>query len=118
MQRTQTITFDENDSAKDVTVKEFSVAEINDLVEDMITMKYSSIDIIFPDRMERLPAEIVARSACLTMDELAMFSPTRLEKIYDVVEKLNPFFFLLIDRMIKASKEDSIEKPSTLPAAG
>lgn len=118
MQRISTIKFDENGTAKDVTIKEFSVAQINDLMENIGDIKRCFIDFLFQDRADRLPAEIVAKSTGLTMDELEMFSPTKLEQIYDEVERLNPFFFRLIDRLSEYSKEISIEKPSTPPAVG
>jgi len=115
MQRISTIKFDETDPAKDVTIKELSVSQVNNFLENE-KMKRGFLDMLFPDRF---PAVIVEQSTGISMEKLEQaFFPSELERIYDEVENLNPFFIRLMGRLVEVSKEISIEKPSTPPAAG
>ncbi|CCK81198.1 hypothetical protein [Desulfobacula toluolica] len=110
MQRTKTITIGE----RDITIKELSVAQIRDMMDEMEKEKITTIDLLFPDS---LPPVAIAGSTGISVKKLEEdFSPSELKQVIDGVENLNPFFANMMSRMAKIGEAVLKEKASTPPA--
>lgn len=100
---------------KEITVKELSVTQISNLMDQMEQTEISIIDLLFPDGV---PAVAVAESTGIGIKQLETYPPSELKLIIEGVENLNPFFANMITRLAKAGEHIISEKPSTPPVAG
>jgi hypothetical protein len=100
---------------KEVTVTEFSVSQIRDLMDQMEDASFSTIDILFPDGV---PAIAVEKSTGIDLEKLEEYHPSELKIIIEGVENMNPFFANMITRLAKAGEQVIKERASTKPVAG
>ena len=89
---------------RDVTVKELTIGQIREHLERwQSATPVSTIDLLFPDR---LPSDVAAAAAGMTAAELDALdlAPSEMEALLAAVEKVNPTFASLVDRLAKAGR--------------
>ncbi len=93
MQRKKTITVRD----LEITVRELTVAQVRDLMEEFSAVKPNIMDLLFPDN---LPAIVISESTGIPIQKLEDdFSPSELHQIIEGVESLNPFFVNMMTRL-------------------
>jgi hypothetical protein len=100
---------------KEITVTEFSVAQIRNLMDQIEQSAIGTIDLLFPDG---IPALAVEESTGIPMSTLETYAPSELKIIISGVEDINPFFANMITRLTKAGERIISEIASTSPVVG
>lgn len=81
------------------TIKELTVEEVVALFDEM-GQTTNSLNLMYPNR---IPPEAVVKSSGISRKELLDVTPSQLEqldKLWDAVEKVNPFFDAVVKRLL------------------
>ncbi len=84
---------------KEVVCKELTVEEISTLMAS--DAEPNDLDLVFFDRV---PVQAVTLSCGLTAETLVKESPGELEKLWDAVEEVNPFFTRMLNQLAEKGR--------------
>lgn len=94
MRKTKNITWRD----KDITVKELTMQELIDILDEPPASDELSIVTGLGIESD-LPLEAVIDSAGVTKDELCACTPSQVEALWQAVEEVNPFFLRAAKRL-------------------
>lgn len=109
MQRRKTIEV----NGEQITVKELTIGQIRDFMDDIDQQATGIIDMLFPDS---LPGAALSMSCDMPVEDLENnFTATELKQIIDASESLNLFFVNMMNTLARAGRQvikDKILTPS------
>jgi hypothetical protein len=87
---------------KDITARELSAEEVEGIMDNLDKLETCVIDTLFPDR---IPSHVLAISTGMNIGEIKKLVPSKIEKIIDAVEEVNPSFASLLQGLAQVGKK-------------